>query len=124
MRTLYVVAPNRETPHECEELMPEEIAAEPGILHGLDVSHHQGTIDWLAVAKAGMRFAYAKATDGVSFVDPMFATNWTAMKAAGIPRGAYHFFRPAHALEAQVNSFVTKVKTLSGDDLPPMLDVE
>ena len=62
---------------------------------GVDVSHWDGAIDWVKLAGAGQSFGIAKATEGVTFVDPMFQANWTAIKAAGLVRGAYHFFRPA-----------------------------
>src|SRR5262249_22791906 len=63
-------------------------------LKGIDVSNYQGKIDWQAVKKSGVVFAFAKATEGVDFVDKSFAANFKAMKAAGIIRGAYHFARP------------------------------
>src|SRR5262249_30419769 len=58
---------------------------------GIDVSHHQGPIDWPQVAVAGVGFAYIKATEGKDLSDPMFRVHWRAADAAGIPRGAYHF---------------------------------
>ncbi len=33
-------------------------------VRGVDVSHHQGTIDWPVIAGQGIRFAYMKATEG------------------------------------------------------------
>src|SRR5437899_3040072 len=65
-----------------------------GFPAGIDVSGHQSTVDWAGVAEAGIAFAYAKATEGTSFVDPQFPINWERMKSANILRGAYHFFRP------------------------------
>src|SRR5207342_1891362 len=44
-----------------------------GALPGIDVSRHQGTIDWSLVASSGTRFAFAKATEGRTYVDPMYA---------------------------------------------------
>ncbi len=96
----------------------------PSVVSGIDVSHHQGTVDWEAVAGAGISFAYAKATEGSNFVDSQFAANWTGMKNAGIVRGAYHFFRPAAPVKAQVDQFVSVVKAMGADDLPRVLDVE
>ena len=92
-------------------------------IHGIDVSRHQGTIDWNAVARAGTRFAYIKATDGGDHLDPSFRTNWEQSRAAGIPRGAYHFVywcRPAHE---QVAWFAANVPA-EPDALPPVLDLE
>jgi lysozyme len=62
---------------------------------GIDVSNHNPPVDWQAVKNANISFAFAKATEGATFKDITFARNWSGMKAAGIMRGAYHFFRPA-----------------------------
>lgn len=92
---------------------------------GIDVSNHNPPVDWQAVKKANISFAFAKATEGVTFKDKTFATNWSGMKAAGIMRGAYHFFRPAKTAEEQVDNFLQVVKkVLEPGDLPPVLDVE
>src|SRR5437867_1330928 len=61
-------------------------------LRGIDVSHYQGAINWDDVASGGISFAYIKATEGTNFVDPLFAQNWAGAEAAGLRRGAYHFF--------------------------------
>ena len=91
---------------------------------GIDVSHRQGAVDWEAVASAGIAFAYAKATEGATFVDEQFVSNWAGMKHARVLRGAYHFFRPAAAIEAQVDQFVSTVGSIDAGDLPPVLDLE
>jgi len=66
---------------------------------GVDVSHHQGEIDWAAVAKVQqIGFAYVKATEGGDWIDPRFTANWQAARRAGLRVGGYHFFtfcRPA-----------------------------
>lgn len=100
------------------------VAPQPQLLSGIDVSHFQGTVDWPAAAAGGIAFAYAKTSDGGTGSDQKFATNWAGMKAAGIPRGAYHFFRPATSAEAQADHFVQLVGALAPGDLPPMLDLE
>jgi lysozyme len=58
----------------------------------VDVSHHQGHIDWEAVAHDQITYAYMRATEGETVVDAEFDKNWAAAAAAGIKRGAYHFF--------------------------------
>ncbi|MGD9657375.1 MAG: GH25 family lysozyme, partial [Methylocystis sp.] len=60
-------------------------------VHGIDVSKNQGNIDWEQVRDAGVSFAIIKATEGGDRTDSKFAYNWAAAKAAGVPRGAYHF---------------------------------
>jgi GH25 family lysozyme M1 (1,4-beta-N-acetylmuramidase) len=92
-------------------------------LQGIDVSHWQGTINWTSVRQAGKRFAFCKATEGIDFTDPRFATNWPAMKAVGILRGAYHMGRPAVDAVAQADFFYDTVRPSSGD-LPLVLDLE
>ena len=90
---------------------------------GIDVSHYQGRIDWMKAVGAGVKFAFIKATDGVAGVDAMFTANWNAAKAAGVRRGAYHFFRAGKDAEQQAKLFTSK---LNGDwgELPPVLDFE
>ncbi|HSS48571.1 MAG TPA: glycoside hydrolase family 25 protein [Thermoanaerobaculia bacterium] len=94
-----------------------------GEVQGIDVSHYQGTVDWQQVRAAGVQFAFAKATEGVTLTDPEFATNWAGMKAAGLLRGAYHFFEPTDDAGQQAAFFLSTVPFESGD-LPPVLDVE
>jgi len=92
---------------------------------GVDVSHHQGAIDWARVARDPQRitFAYLKATEGGDFTDPRFAENWAAARRAGLRVGAYHFFtfcRPAREQAAHFLSIVPR----DPDALPPAVDVE
>ena len=57
---------------------------------GEDRSSFQPVSSW-----SGDYFGIAKAAEGTGWQDPTFAANWANLKAAGIPRGAYHFFHPA-----------------------------
>ena len=90
---------------------------------GIDVSDWQYPVDWPTVAISGVAFAFTKATEGSTFVARSFAGNWASMKAAGLPRGAYHFFRASQNAQAQAELFLRTVR-LEPDDLPPVLDVE
>lgn len=92
-------------------------------VQGIDVSHFQGVVDWRQVAQAGMSFAFAKATEGITYVDPQFATNWAGIRAAGLLRGAYHFYEANDDATAQAQHFLSTVQLAAGD-LPPVLDVE
>lgn len=91
---------------------------------GIDVSHYQGAVDWNQVHQAGMSFAFAKATEGLSYVDPEFAANWSGMLAAGLIRGAYHFYDPEADASQQAAHFLAIVGEIGPNDLPPVLDVE
>ena len=97
-------------------------------IHGIDVSRYQQRISWKAVKKMeveGIRlgFAFIKATEGTSRVDPFFKRNWKNSKEAGVTRGAYHFFIASRDGRAQARNFIEHVVLESGD-LPPVLDVE
>ncbi|HTP26447.1 MAG TPA: GH25 family lysozyme [Anaeromyxobacteraceae bacterium] len=96
----------------------------PDSLLGIDVSHHNGTVNWSAVASAGVSFAYAKASEGANVQDPMFVQNYAAMRANRLYRGAYHFFHPGTDASVQARHFLALVPELASGDLPPALDVE
>ncbi|REJ74782.1 MAG: hypothetical protein DWQ36_14210 [Acidobacteria bacterium] len=92
---------------------------------GFDVSHHQDEIDWPSVASD--QFVYIKLSEGVDYVDPLFAANWGAAAEHGVLRGAYHMFRPEDEVPPQVEWFVSLLQRHGFDptaDLPPALDLE
>lgn len=93
-------------------------------VQGIDVSHYQGSVNWAAVKNAGIGFAFAKATDGNTYADPQFQTNWADMKAAGLLRGAYHFYESNDDPVSQANNFIKAVGSLAVGDLPPVIDIE
>lgn len=92
-------------------------------VHGIDVSKYQGDIDWQAVKEAGVAFAYIKATEGADRTDSKFQYNWAAAKAAGVPRGAYHFVYWCRQPHEEIGNFKSTVPN-DADALPPVLDVE
>ncbi len=92
-------------------------------VHGIDVSKYQGNIDWEQVKEAGVSFAFIKATEGGDRVDSKFAYNWAAAKAAGVPRGAYHFVYWCRQPHEEIGNFASVVPN-EPDALPPVLDVE
>ena len=61
---------------------------------GIDVSSAQGSINWAEVYAAGVKFAFAKATEGNYYEDTLFTANMVNGKAAGVQMGAYHYSRP------------------------------
>ncbi len=98
-------------------------------IHGIDVSHHQGEIDWEVLHNNGMidkypvRFVMIKATEGASNVDKRFEENFRQAREYGFVRGAYHFWSTTSTGRAQAEHFMRNVKLEEGD-LPPVLDVE
>lgn len=92
-------------------------------VHGVDVSRWQGDLDWVKLRSQGANFAYIKATDGGDHLDPMFRKNWREAKAAGLKRGAYHFFYWCRTAGEQADWFIRNVPKEAGA-LPPVIDVE
>jgi lysozyme len=92
-------------------------------LRGIDVSHHQGQIDWEALTEADLRFVFIKATEGRDHLDTRFEQNWAGAERAGIARGAYHFFTFCTPGEEQARHFLEVVPP-TPQTLPPAVDVE
>ncbi len=99
-----------------------------GPVLGIDVSDNVGEVDWGRVVAAGYAYAFVKATDGVHYSRVgYFLENWPKMKAAGILRGAYHFYESGDGPEAQADYFASVLERAGGlekGDLPPVLDFE
>jgi len=98
-------------------------------IHGIDISHHQGRIDWDKLKDEGMinkcpiRFVMIKATEGATQTDENFRENFYQARENGFTRGAYHFYSVHSPAEEQAYNFL-KVAKLENGDLPPVLDVE
>ena len=60
-------------------------------IHGIDVSQHQGSIDWRKVKASGIQFAMLRAGYGANTVDGEFERNARGCMEAGIPFGVYWF---------------------------------
>lgn len=97
-------------------------------IHGVDISHYQGDIDWDDLRNAmiegcPIRFIMIKATEGSSRVDEKFNDNFYMAREYGYIRGAYHFWSNKSTAREQAYFFLDKVRLEDGD-LPPVLDVE
>jgi GH25 family lysozyme M1 (1,4-beta-N-acetylmuramidase) len=102
------------------------VAPPPGSLPGIDVSHWQETIDWTQVAASGVTFVIAKATEGRTYIDPMYATNKAGATGVGLAFSAYHFAKPdatAGDAIAEADHFVDVAQLVPGN-LIPALDIE
>lgn len=71
----------------------------------IDVSHAQGIIEWDSVAKAGIKVAMVKATQGQGYTDPRWIDNLAGAIAAGIRVIPYHFIN-SDSPAAQALNFV------------------
>jgi GH25 family lysozyme M1 (1,4-beta-N-acetylmuramidase) len=109
-------------------------ASAAGVIDGPDVSSYQhpygAAIKWSTVAKTGKEFAIVKATEGTSYVNPWFKTDYSRIRQVGMVRGSYHFARPAYPITstalAQARYYVHRLGTTArmSRTLPPALDLE
>jgi lysozyme len=99
------------------------IVQHEGKLFGIDVSHHNSSIDWSTLKSSRVDFIFIKATDGLNYLDPTFTANFKAAKDAGIVRGAYHFYESNDDGVAQAEWFIKNAQLEKGD-LRPVVDIE
>ncbi len=93
---------------------------------GIDVSHYDGTINWLQVAAVPKIFAWAKATEATNYTDPTFTTNMTNGEAAGVKMGGYHFAHPeTNSASSEASYYLGVAGTyITSCELIPALDLE
>jgi len=90
---------------------------------GIDVSSHNGDIDFYKVKNEGYSFVIIKASEGDKHLDSMFSSNYTRAKANGLKVGAYHFFRKSTDGLNQAKNFLEAVGWCQLD-LPLIIDME
>ncbi len=102
------------------------------LLTGVDVASHQhpggAAINWTQVRAAGHSFAFVKASEGTTYRNPYYATDFAGAASAGLFRGAYHYARPRLPLSSAIDQaryFVSITGGLGAPlDLPAVLDLE
>lgn len=92
-------------------------------VHGTDISWHNKAIDWSALARSRISFVFIKATEGGDHLDPSFSQNWQSAKAAGLARGAYHFYYFCRSAKDQLRWYIKNVPR-DKYAMPPVLDIE
>ena len=90
---------------------------------GVDVSRHNGLIDWATVGGQSVDFAYIKASEGGDLKDWRFDENWAGAGRQGIARGAYHYFSLCAPGDKQAANFIAAVP-VDPKALPPVVDLE
>lgn len=101
-----------------------KVSPGPVVIRGADVSNYQRSIDFNQFKASGKEFLQVKATEGHTIKDPIFQKHWTEAKAAGVIRGAYHFYHYIGDPIVQADFFTSTMGELSPGDMPCMLDVE
>ena len=90
---------------------------------GIDLSHHNGPVDWGRLGTEPLDFVYLKATEGTDHTDPRFQENWQAATRLGWQVGAYHFYLLCREGAPQAENFIRQVEVRAGT-LPPAVDLE
>jgi lysozyme len=105
---------------------PRPVSAGASFMEGIDVSRWQRQPNWASVKAAGIRFVFAKATQGTTVVDPQWTRNKARLRANEIPFSGYHYAdpdaTPGDAM-AEADHFVNTAK-LDKRNLLPVLDLE
>jgi lysozyme len=92
-------------------------------IRGIDISGHQGTIDWSQLSPKTIQFVLIKATEGGDFQDQQFKTNWQNAQQRGLTVGAYHFFTFCRSGRLQAQNYINSVPKVP-NALPPVIDLE
>lgn len=122
-----IPGPSAESAPETKSDPAPETNTEPAGIpaKGIDVSNHNGAIDWDKVASGGQHFAFILATDGDDFSSSSFEKQYEGAKKAGLMAGAYHFGRPSGSADSQADRLLkTANYQADGKTLPPVLDLE
>lgn len=92
-------------------------------VRGIDVSAHNGDIDFAKVAADSIQFVFIKASEGTEYCDAMFGRNFENAQAAGLKASAYHYFRFDEPGHLQAYNFL-RALTERHPDMPIAIDVE
>ena len=92
-------------------------------VRGVDVSHHNGKVNWMQMKNEGITFAYIKSTEGVSHLDTKYLDNYVGANQAEVKVGTYHFYTFGLDGVLQAKHFIHQ-STISSGDLIPAIDVE
>lgn len=95
-------------------------------IYGIDVSHHNGVINWNLINSKQVHFVFCKATQGKSFKDRLFQTNFSELVRLKFKRGAYHFFTfSGVSAQEQIDNYLSCGIDFSNSEvLPAVIDVE
>ena len=98
-------------------------------VEGVDISEHNGTVDWTTLAKSAkfafIRVGYRGYNDGALHADKMAKENLKAARKAGVPVGVYFFSQATTEEEAQEEArFVLEAVRFAKVELPLIIDYE
>lgn len=92
------------------------------MIKGIDISNHQPSVDFNAL-KNSVQVVIMKATEGVTYKDPLLESHYQGAKAAGFQVGFYHFMSESSSPSQQAEAFYNAIKDKQYEILP-CLDIE
>ncbi|MDS0524550.1 peptidoglycan-binding protein [Clostridium sp. SHJSY1] len=92
-------------------------------MKGIDISNHNGNIDFNKVKDSGVELVYIKATEGTTYKDPYRDVHYNGATSVGLPVGFYHYLVGSSSPETQAENFYNAIKD-KNNILKPALDIE
>ncbi|KRL20601.1 glycosyl hydrolase family 25 [Lentilactobacillus kisonensis DSM 19906 = JCM 15041] len=99
----------------------QELAKYP--IRGVSLNQTNGYIDFESLKSDGISFVYLKATQGATFTDDSFQSNFARSQGSQLPVGVYHYFSFSSSPKAQFKNFVRAVQDNTGS-LPICLTIQ
>lgn len=92
------------------------------LIHGIDISHWDGDIDFARVKNDGIEIVYIKSSEGQSLIDPKFETYYHQARDHGLKIGFYHYVtaRTKAQAKAEAHFFISVIEEKEFDCLPVM----
>ncbi|EEI19251.1 GH25 family lysozyme [Lentilactobacillus hilgardii] len=92
-------------------------------IRGVSINQDNGYIDFESLKNNGVKFVYLKATQGATYTDDSFLSNFQRSQGSQLPVGVYHYFSFSSSPKAQFKNFVRQVKTNTGS-LPICISIQ
>ncbi|WP_298843695.1 GH25 family lysozyme [uncultured Clostridium sp.] len=83
-------------------------------MKGIDISNYQQGVDFKKVKNSGIEIVYIKATEGISYQNPLLQSQYSGAKAVGLKVGFYHFLRANDPI-LEAKHFLNVINGLSSD---------
>ncbi len=112
------------TEEKVTETKPEVSATEKQSNYGIDLSKWNGELMSTLNSKDNISFVIIKATEGITYTDPMFESNWKTAMDKNIPLGVYHFYMVTDDPLKQAENFLHVVDQMGSPKLPYVVDIE
>jgi len=92
-------------------------------IRGIDISMHNGAIDFDAVRNSGIEIVIIKATEGVEYIDPLFEQHYNGSRGKGLKVGFYHYMSEKTDPAQQAQDFFNAINGKE-HGVTPVLDIE